>query len=239
MNEVKKNLTEEEKIVADQVADEILVVREDSEDRKYFALLLIFLICLIFLISSLSFAIFENYYNGGNANVIDVGIDVVVGDKDGHGKPSSVLFSFNEGSNYIDMKDVFPTYDNVGKKLNGNKQFFDFNVSAKFGNKSKGTLIYEIALVPMNGNTVDENDVRVYLTEDGKDVSINNNMINNFGDLPGSSFHEKGKVIYRKVVKNNNYVGKYVFRMWISSDADVADVSEKFACKVIVNAYYK
>ena len=277
MREVKKTLTTGEKIIADQVADEILVSDEEKEKRRYFILLLIFLICLIFLVSSLSFAIFDSYYNGGKTNVIDVGIDVVVDDKDkdkdndkdydhdrdndndydkdddddedkDHNvkpdddkkplKPGSVLFSFNEGSNYIDMVDVFPTSDSVGKELSGDNEYFDFNVSANLGKNNKGNMIYEISIVPVAGNTINEDDVRVYLTEDGKDVSVTSDMVNNLGDLPDSSYDKTGKVIYRKVVKNN-YSGNYVFRMWLSADADVADVSQKFACKIVVNAYYK
>ena len=52
-----KRLDFYDKEVADQVADEILTVEED--DRGLFYLILVFLICLIFLVASLAFAIFN------------------------------------------------------------------------------------------------------------------------------------------------------------------------------------
>lgn len=249
MNEDKKNFTSEEKVVADRVAEEILTVDDDKENKQYFFLVLLFLACLIFLVSSLSFAIFDTYYNGGENNVIDVGIDVIIDDENNDDNssnnhsnrvnpiPGSVLFSFNEGSSYINMVDVLPMKDSLGKKLTGNNQYFDFNVSAALNNKH-GNLVYEISLVPISGNTIKEKDVRVYLTENGSDVSVLDNDVNNYSDLPISEYHEGGKVIYRKVVKDKFY-GNYVFRMWLSSEAQVSQVSKKFGCKVAVDAYYK
>ena len=273
MKEDKENFTFEEKVVADQVADEILTVEVDKENRRYFFLVVLFLICLIFLVSSVSFSVFNTYYNGGNNNVIDVGVDVIIddnskdddGDKNdknnnnsnvsdrlndnnsnqnvpsnnfGNVSAGSVLFSFNEGSNYINMVDVYPMADDLGKKLTGNNQYFDFNVSAVFNNVKSGKLVYEISLVPVSGNTIDSDDVRVYLTENGKSVSILKSDINDFNDLPDSKFHSGGKVIYKKYVTKNFY-GNYVFRMWLSYDASVSDVAERFGCKVAVDAYYK
>lgn len=252
MNEDKKKFTFDEKLIADRVADEILTVEDDRENHQYFLLILLFLCCLIFLVSTLSFAIFDNYYNGGSSNYVDV--DVIVDkpeptpdsdstDDKGNSsiKPNgsnSVLFSFNEGSNYINMTNVFPTPDSVGKTLTGDKEYFDFSVSALLKDNRKGKLVYEISLIPIAGNTIDEKDVRVYLTENSSDVSISSDMVNTYGNLPTSNYHTDGKVIYRKVV-NDKFYGNYVFRMWLSRDAKVDKTSKKFGCKVVVDAYYK
>ena len=252
MNEDKKKFTLDEKLVADRVADEILTVEDDKENHQYFLLILLFLCCLIFLVSTLSFAIFDTYYNGGSSNYVDV--DVIV-DKpeptpdsdstDDNGGSSiqsshfgSILFSFDEGSNYINMTNVFPTADSVGKTLTGDKEYFDFSVSALLNDNRKGKLVYEISLIPIAGNTIDEKDVRVYLTENSSDVSISSDMVNTYGDLPTSNYHTDGKVIYRKVV-NDKFHGNYVFRMWLSRDAKVDKTSKKFGCKVVVDAYYR
>lgn len=264
MNDNEKKLNEYEKEIADQVADEILTVEED-DDRRYFILLLLFLICLIFLVSTLSFAIFDNYYNGGVNNVIKVGTDVTIDEKDKvkdvdkntnksysniskkkslfHSKnivdePGSILFTYSEKSNYIDMYNVFPTSDEVGKKLTGDKQYFDFNISSKVVDQKKGKMYYEISLIPLLGNTIDEKDIRVYLIEDGKEVSINDNVVNNFSDLPKSKFHSGARIIYKKAL-TNDYNGNYVFRMWYSYNAEVTKVSKRFGCKVAVDAFYK
>lgn len=275
MKEDKDKFPFEERKVADNVADEILTVNKDDESRKYFWLILLFLICLIFLVASISFAVFDTYYDGGKKNLIDVGVDVVIDDngyndnpsdnkkpsngdnntnnkKPSDGTPSnnnptpvrpidptigSVLFSFNEGSNYINMNNVLPTSDAVGKKLTGDKEYFDFNVSSKI-KKKKGSIVYEISLVPIAGNTIKQSDVRVNLTENGKEVSVLDSKVNNFSSLPNSSYRKGAKVIYRNVV-NSKFSGDYVFRMWLSSKANIGSKPLSFACKVVVDAYYR
>ena len=172
MKEDKGKFSFQERIVADRVADDVLTVKDD-EDRRYFFLILLFLICLIFLVSSISFEVFNTYNNGGKGNLIDVGIDVTVKDKDDHkdnnkndnkgnnkggnkdNKPShggdidstvgSVMFSFNEGSNYINMKNVYPISDDIGMSLNGDKEFFDFSISSLL-KKKKGNIYASISL---------------------------------------------------------------------------------------------
>ena len=275
MKEDKDKFPFEERKVADNVADEILTVNKDDESRKYFWLILLFLICLIFLVASISFAVFDTYYDGGKKNLIDVGVDVVIDDNGDNDNPSdnkkpsngdnntnnkkpsdgtpsnnnptpvrpidptigSVLFSFNEGSNYINMNNVLPTSDAVGKKLTGDKEYFDFNVSAKIKEK-KGSIVYEISLVPIAGNTIKQSDVRVNLTENGKEVSVLDSKVNNYSSLPNSSYRKGAKVIYRNVV-NSNFSGDYVFRMWLSSKANIGSKPLSFACKVVVDAYYR
>lgn len=254
------NFTFEEKKVADQVADEILTVR-DEEDRRYFLLVLFLLICLIFLVSSLSFAVFDTYYNGSRDNSADVQINVDSDDdidndedkdkdKDEDGvtndiitpsggsiDPGKIYFSYNEGSNYIDMENVYPMHDNLGKVLTGDKQYFDFNLETLFSEKMKNKkLVYEISVVPTDGNTIPDEEVRVYLTENSKAVSVVDDEVNNFSDLPDSKYQKNGKVIYRKLV-NGNYSADYVFRMWLSYDADASENVRKFSCKIAVNAY--
>ena len=223
-NKNSDKLSFEEKIVADEVADEILTVDTSKEDKRYFILLLLFLLALIFLVSSISFAVFDTYFNGSSENAIKVGIDIGVDEDDdqdkdkdkdkdsskdrdsssndgdsiiqgsdnlsgGDGDDSSsdindgdnssdkpdidsgsVLFTFNEGSNYISMSNVFPTADEVGRNLTGDKQYFDFNVAAEFDDTSKGSLVYEISLVPVSGNTISLNDL-IKQDEDIKEIS--------------------------------------------------------------------
>lgn len=281
MKEDKDKFSYEERRLADNVADDILTVDKDEESKKYFWLILLFLFCLIFLVSSISFAVFDTYYNGGNKNTIDVGVDVIIDDngddddnnpsdkpsdnssdkkpgKNDSSKPSngdnnkptptpvrpidpdfgSVLFSFSEGSNYINMTNVMPTKDSVGKKLTGNKEYFDFNISSKIKKKRKGNIVYEISLVPLAGNTIKQSNVRVNLTENGKDVSVLSSDVSNFSSLPDSTYRKGAKVIYKKVV-SDRFDGDYVFRMWLSSSANVASKPLSFACKIVVDAYYR
>ena len=294
-NKSKENMSFEDKIIADDVADEILTVNTEKQDRRYFILLLLFLLGLIFLVSSISFAVFDTYFNGSDENAIKVGIDIGVDedkdkdkvkdedktkddedekrpsstvdkedgttggsvsgpttggdsssdddssdtpDDDPSIDPGSVLFTFNEGSNYINMTNVFPLSDEEGKNLTGDKQYFDFNVAAELSSDSTGTLVYEISLVPISGNTIANSDVRVYLTENGKEVSVLNNMVNNVSSLPNSKYREGGKVLFRKSV-TSDYRANYIFRMWLSNKANVGEKVKRFGCKIVVDAYYE
>lgn len=268
-NKSKENMSFEDKIIADDVADEILTVNTEKQDRRYFILLLLFLLGLIFLVSSISFAVFDTYFNGSDENAIKVGIDIGVDEDKDEDKdidkdkdkvkdedktkdddssdtpdddpsidPGSVLFTFNEGSNYINMTNVFPLSDEEGKNLTGDKQYFDFNVAAELSSGSTGTLVYEISLVPISGNTIANSDVRVYLTENGKEVSVLNNMVNNVSSLPNSKYREGGKVLFRKSV-TSDYRANYIFRMWLSNKANVGEKVKRFGCKIVVDAYYE
>ena len=286
-NKSQDSFSFEEKVVADEVAEDILKVETEKEDKKYFVLLVLFLLGLIFLVSSISFAVFDNYFNGSSLNSIKVGIDfgvdedkqkdddnkkeedtsydvsknslsddkgntaidlndASVNNSDNTGsneeKPSidvgSILFTFNEKSNYISMQNVLPMADEVGKNLTGDKQYFDFSVSATFNKDSKGILVYEISLVPISGNTIDSKDVRVYLTENQNSVSVMKKEVNSVAGLPDSSYRNGAKVLYRKVV-NSSFIGNYVFRMWLDKDAKISEVSKTFGCKIVVDAYYK
>ena len=135
------------------------------------------------------------------------------------------------------MSNVYPTKDSVGMKLSGDKEYFDFNVNAGVKNK-KGVIVYEISLVPVGNNTIKPSDVRVYLTENGKDVSILDKNVNNFSDLPNSDYRNGAKVIYKKRV-SRSFSGNYVFKMWLSSNAEVSSKTLRFGCKIVVDAHYE
>ena len=276
----------EEKEVADKVADEILTVKEE-DNRLFFVLVLLFLSCLIFLVSSVSFAVFDTYYNGGKKEVINVGTDIIVDDKDkdknkdkdkdedknkgetnnqgtivdngsaGDNEKTTttkktkrtttrpqediddgiVLFNFIEKSNYINMSNVFPTDDNVGKHLTGENETFDFNISATLKNVTRN-VAYEISIVPIAGNTIKPTDLRVYLVEDGNEVSITGRDVNTYSQLPNSTRRNGAKVIYKRVVSSNSN-SNYTFKMWYSKDAQIYKESKKFSCKIAVDAYYE
>ncbi len=293
----------EEKEVADQVADEILTVKED-DNRLFFILILVFLACLIFLVSSVSFAVFDTYYNGGNFNgdrtggkkeIIKVKTKIIVDDKGNDEdkdkekqedkdkkeddksktivdnksvvednvstdettttttkeikkttkKPvvpedidtGVVLFNFIEKSNYINMSNVFPTADNVGKHLTGDNETFDFNISASLKDVTRN-VAYEISIVPIAGNTIKTSDLRVYLLEDDNEVSVTGRDVNTYSQLPNSTRRRGGKLLYKKVISSDASFN-YTFKMWYAETANVYKDSKKFSCKIAVDAYYE
>lgn len=219
--EKKGELIKEERVIADEVADTILS-HNDNEKRKFLVLLLIFIVCLTFLVSSISFAIISSYHSGSHNNIIESG---------------SVLFSFSENSNYIEIHDAYPVSDYVGKSYTGHNQYLDFSVSVGFSKKVKNkNLQYEISLIPLSGNTLDSRYIRVYLTENNSDVLVGDNIINNFSDLENSSRFENGKVLLTRTVKGDS-INNYRLRLWLSEQYEVSDKSEIFKCKVAVSTY--
>ncbi len=219
--ELKGELTIDERFIADAVAEEI-IEQDDKEKKRFLIFLLIFIICLIFLISSISFAMFGHHHSGSHDNVIDTG---------------SVLFSFNEGSNYIEILNAYPISDQIGKNYSGDKQYFDFSVSVGFSKKVKNkNLNYEVSLIPLNNNTLDDKYIRVYLTKNGKDISINEKIVNNFSDLDKSIKYKNGKVLITENVKKNT-INNYRLRLWLSDKYEVTNKSLVFKCKVAIATY--
>ena len=206
--------------IADEVANEIL--EKSGRDRKtYIILLMIFLVALLFLVSTITFALIGTY-NRHADNVISTG---------------SVLFSFSENSNSIAILDALPVTDEVGKTLSGNREYFEFTISVGFDDVKNNTkLNYELSLVPDSTSTLDPNYIRVYLVENTNPVLINDKEVNNLSDLEDSTIRNGAKVLYRKTV-DSPVLNKYVFRMWVSQDYNVTSVEESFKCFVAVDTY--
>ena len=229
-----KNMNLEERELADKVADEILQ-EEEKKDKKLILLLLFFLIGLIFLVSSVTFAFFD--FEDSTDNVIETG---------------SVLFSYNEGSNNIEILNAFPMSDSIGKVLSGDKEYFDFNISVGFSGCEKHdhkdhkndkhyknhNLTYEISLIPVSGNTLSGDDIRVHLLENGKEVRINGNYVNDYSDLKDSKIRRGAKLLLSKTI-DQNVVNNYVFRMWLSDDYDLTGDIKTFKCVVGVDTFQK
>lgn len=219
--EQKGELSLENRKVADKVADELLS-KDFKSDKRFLIFLLIFVMLLTFLISSVSFAILNSYNQGSSNNTINAG---------------SVLFSFNEDSNYIKILDASPTKDEVGKTFTSPNHYFDFSVSVGYSRKAKKEkLNYEISLVPLSGNTLSSSYVRVYLTENDKDVILTDSVISNFSDLKDSKIKEGAKVLLHREV-NSSMVNNYRLRLWLSDKYELSEKALEFKCKVAINTY--
>lgn len=220
-NDQIEELVLENRKVADIVADEILD-NTSKFDKKFLIFLILFIMLLIFLLSSVSFAIFNSYDKIYGDNVINSG---------------SVLFSFEENSNYIRILDAVPISDNVGKSSLEANHYFDFRVSVGYSKKAKKQpLFYEISLIPYTSNSLSGSFVRVYLTENGNDVFLNDNVITNFSDLKDSNIRDGAKVLLTRKV-SENIINEYRLRLWLSDKYDITDKSLEFKCKVAINTY--
>lgn len=219
--EQKGELSLDNRKLADKVADELLA-RDVNYDRKFLIFLLIFVVLLSFLISTVSFAIFNSYNQGSSDNTINAG---------------SVLFSFNEDSNYIKILNASPTKDEVGKTYINPNYYFDFTVSVGYSKKAKKEKFnYEISLIPMKDNTLSSKYIRVYLTENDTDVRLTNDVISNFSDLKDSEINKGAKILLHKKA-DKDMINNYRLRLWLSDKYEISDKSLEFKCKVSVNTY--
>lgn len=219
---VRDSLDNDERDLADKVADEIL--QKDEEDKKRLLIFVFIFVLLTLFVSFTGFSLFK-IKQGTNNNIINAG---------------AVLFSFNEKSNVINMQNTYPMTDEIGKKLSGDGEYFEFTISTKIESNEIKRLTYEITLTPIEtSNTLDEKYVRVYLEEDGKAVSINKNEVNSFKSLPDSTLDLRkndSKQLYKKTV-SSGALHTYKFRMWVDEDYNVDNVSRVFKCYLYVDAY--
>lgn len=219
---IKDSLNNEELKVADKVADEILQ-KEEQEQKRLLLFVLIFVLLTLF-VSFAGFSLFK-IKQGSNNNIINAG---------------AVAFSYSERTNAISMINTYPMTDEVGKKLSGIGEYFEFTISTRIESAKISNITYEITLTPIeNENTLDEKYVRVYLEEDGKAVLVNKNEVNSFNKLPNSNLttrNKSSKMLYKKTVRGKTLT-TYKFRMWVDEDYNVDNVSRTFKCYLYVDAY--
>lgn len=230
MNDEKNNIENEIYTNADnlKIADDVAldILHPEEKNRKTFIFLVLML--LVLLTSLISFICFSmaDRFNDVKDNTITTG---------------SVVFSFNDSRNYINMINVYPISDDVGMKLNGKGEMYEFSVSEKYygkphsGKKTKYAN-YEVSLILDKKNTISPQHIKIYLLKNGKEVKINNKTINRVFDLPKSKVRKNGYTLIRNRVDRDSY-DQYVFRMWLSTDYNVDNVYRVFKCYIGVDSY--
>ena len=149
---------------------------------------------------------------------------------------ANVSMTYTESTNGISIENASPTSDEVGKKLNGKNEYFDFTVSTKNPNKSK--VVYEIAAFKDKNSTISDNDIRIYLE---KQVSGTYEEIvkpQPFKPIAKNSKigSPKGSMLLKKVKTKVSSNDNYRLRMWLSDKANIQDV-KTYAVKI--NVYGK
>jgi hypothetical protein len=210
--------------IADDVALEILHP-EEKNGRTFIFLVLVLLILLTSIISFICFSMASRFSEVKN-NTITTG---------------SVLFSFSDSDNYINMVDVYPISDEVGMKLTGDNEMYEFTVSEKYygdtSNKNSAEYSnYEVSLVLDDNNTISPEYIKIYLVKNQDEIKINNKIINRVSELAKSNLQNNGYTLISNEITDDNF-DTYTFRMWLSDDYLVDNVSRVFKCKIAVNSY--
>ena len=134
----------------------------------------------------------------------------------------SISINASNNNSTISLTNVSPMSDSVGKLSN---DYIDFTVS---GVTNFNTIYYEINLVPSGENTIKDDYIKVYLT-DQNDNQITDTLL--LKDLQNSENNSNGKVIYTGLVEGNssgtvnNYSQNYRLRLWV--DESYSDLGQK------------
>ncbi len=207
----------------------------ENHNQPKRVLILITVLGLVLLTIGGTYAIFTYVKQGEKENVLKTGTLDFVYDEEKE-----------KMGNVINVKNGLPMSDEEGKSQETDG-VFEFNVKAT---TQGAPIYYEIYLTKDSTSTIPENHVRVYLTEEGKDLvpTSKKEVINSYRDLGISQLsilkEQEGKTLYQGTIDNGqaNYQKTYKFRMWLDENANATRNGEwvyggmNFSVKVNVYA---
>ena len=202
-----------------QVTEEELKEKEAKEKhRRHLVYLLLLLVLLFFS----TFGITYTLYKGDSGENIDIITD-------------KILFTYSDvekGGKGIYMTNTKPISDEVGKNLLGTSQFFDFSITAT---SKKANLKYRLLVKKGKDSTLEDKDVRLYLTTTNGNVE-KELVLTNVSNLTKTTFNnEEYYILYEKTLEKGikDYSDLYRLRMWVNEDA--TDFNDKmYSLKVDV-----
>lgn len=194
-------------------------MKENSQKKVLLSVLGVAI--LVVAVIGISFAIYQTTFNSTNANSIATG---------------TIMVSYTEPTNAINIADALPISDEEGKALSGTNNTFDFSVSTKATNAL--TVPYVISLTKVAESTLQDSEVKVYLTKDGSEV-LAPSLVSSLTDTSG---RENTKTLYSTSDVFNSTGEKaktsnYVLRMWVDSQVAVStNTSKTYKAKVNVDS---
>ena len=163
---------------------------------------------LVVAVVGISFAVFTATKTSSNANSIATG---------------TITMSYTEPENGIKLDNAVPMSDDAGKALTGANEKFEFTVATNASGALK--IPYEITLTPEDGNTLTNDQVKVYLTKACADAVAPTKI----SALTGTAtFRTDGSILLYKTeddhTTNHDTIStKYVLKMWVSNDVAFGD----------------
>lgn len=177
--------------------------------RKELLLLIILVFLLVFVVFSASLAVFSYLGKGQTYNSLQTG---------------KLNFAYSDaigGSNGIYIDNAVPIPDNEGKKLFGNREYFDFVITAS---TTSSPLSYEVIATKNDVSTLSDSDIKMYLTiingnnEIETPITSNNGVVSLYSELHDTnSVDFSGKSIYFETIDPlvQSYSKRFRLRMWI------------------------
>ena len=195
--------------------------------KKALVLSVVGLIGLIVITIGITYAIFTYTKLGTTDNTITAGT-------------LKFLYTENTGvKTGIQLTNALPISDTQGKALDGDNNVFDFSIEAT--NTGTEAIPYEVTLRKKADSTLEENCVKVYLTDKTETTEKEELAVIKYSKLPQTNIDvgsEIEKTIYNGSVDGNttNYKKDFRLRMWVDDTEDSNNIyGKKFTA--MVNVY--
>jgi len=138
----------------------------------------------------------------------------------------SISLKLEEDANFLTLHDTYPKSDNIGMI---STNYYDFTVS---GSKGKyDDILYEIQIEQMEDNTLAEEYVKVYLTDQEDNFKAETKSLIKLE----TSKYNKNRVIYSDYIYQENQEENYRLRVWVD-EKYTKNVRDNFNFKVILYA---
>ena len=189
-----------------------------NNKKKALILSIIGLIGLVIVTIGITYAVFTYTKLGTTDNTVTSGT-------------LKFLYTENTGvKTGIKLTNALPISDTKGKALDGDNNVFDFSIEAT--NTGTETIPYEVTLRKKADSTLEENCVKVYLTDKTETTEKNELEPTKYSELTQTNINvgnEIEKTIYKSSVAGGevSYRKDFRLRMWISDDSSQDDINGK------------
>ena len=183
--------------------------------KKQIIITLVAIISLIVITVGVTYAFFNYAKEGTTDNTIKTG---------------SITFLYTEVSGVgkgISLTEAYPVADSIGKVQVGEGKVFDFKVTSNISMNS--SIGYQVTARKKTGSTLDDNAVKVYLTEvNGTEQEL---LLSKYSELSQTDKVDISKyderILYEATVPANtsNYEKNFRLRMWVDENTDFSDGS--------------
>ena len=195
-------------------------INEENSTKKIL-LSIILITILVISVISLSFATFQKEQNDRGSNSITT---------------QNISMNYTENVNGISINNALPMSDNVGKKLTGKGEYFDFTINTTIVGKS--TIMYEIAAIKDSSSTIPDSNIKLYLEQQisGSYESVMEPKLFTPITTKSEIGSPKGSMILKTVTKDKTSSDNYRLRMWINESSSVG---QEQSYTVKINVYGK
>ena len=200
-------------------------MKKDNKKKVKIAITVL-VAALILAVVGVTYAVFNYTGQGSVVNSISTGV---------------MTMTYTEADNKISITNAMPMEDNVGKKLTGTDQVFDFTVETNITGKQ--SIAYEVTALKADTSTLDNKDVRLYL-EKSTDGTTYSEVLAPSAFTPIDSTAPDDTDLYgakkKEMVLDTGTIQSsvkyyYRLRMWVSKDYEITKDVKTFT--VTVNAY--